>query len=60
MIVRTWIDDIVRDGVKVQFQILRKTTGKLCTDGYCDYTMVSLETGRAEMIPEWIRTKYAV
>jgi YbgC/YbaW family acyl-CoA thioester hydrolase len=60
MIVRTWIDEIVRDGVKVQFQILRKATGKLCADGYCDYTMVSLATGRGETIPEWIWTKYAI
>ena len=60
MIVRTWIDDIVRDGVKVQFQILRKANGKLCADGYCDYTMINLETGRGETIPDWIRAKYAV
>ena len=60
MIVRTWIDGIVRDGVKVQFQILRKATGKLCADGYCDYTMVNLATGRGETIPEWIWTKYAI
>ncbi len=60
MVVRTWIDEIVRDGVKVQFQILRKTTGKLCADGYCDYTMIDLETGRGEAIPEWIWTKYAI
>ena len=43
----TWIDAIVRDGVTVQFQIIRKTNGKLCADGYFDYTMVSLATGRA-------------
>ena len=60
MIVRTWIDAIVRDGVKVRFQILRRATGKLCADGYCDYTMVSLSTGRAESIPDWIRAKYAI
>ena len=60
MVVRTWVDEIVRDGVKVQFQILRKITGKLCADGYCDYTMVNLETGRGETIPDWIRAKYAV
>ena len=60
MIVRTWIDAIVRDGVTVQFQILRKTTGKLCCDGYFAYTMVSLATGRAEPIPAWIRDRYAI
>ena len=60
MIVRTWIDDIVRDGVRVQFQIMRKATGKLCADGFCDYTLIGLETGRAAAVPDWIRAKYAV
>ena len=60
MVVRTWIDDIVRDGVRVQFQIMRKATGKLCADGFCDYTLIGLETGRAAAIPDWIRAKYAI
>ncbi len=60
MIVRTWIDAIVKDGVTVQFQILKKSNGKLCADGYFDYTMVALATGRAEAIPEWIAGKYAI
>ncbi len=59
-IVRTWVEDILRDGVKVQFEILRKSNGKLCCDGWFEYTMVSLQTGRAETIPDWIAAKYAV
>jgi acyl-CoA thioester hydrolase/thioesterase-3 len=60
MIVRTWVEEIVRAGVKVQFEIARKANGKLCADGYFDYTMVSLATGRAETIPDWIGEKYAI
>ena len=60
IVVRTWIEEIVKDSVSVQFQILRKKTGKLCADGYFDYTMISLATGRAEVIPPWIGEKYAV
>jgi acyl-CoA thioester hydrolase len=60
MIVRTWVDGIERTGVTVQFEILRKANGKLCCDGYFAYTMVSLQTGRAEVIPDWIISKYAV
>lgn len=60
MIVRTWIDAIVKDGVTVHFQILRETNGKLCADGYFDYTMISLATGRGTPIPAWIAEKYAV
>ena len=60
IVVRTWIEEIVRDGVTVQFQILRKKNGKLCADGYFDYTMISLATGRGKAIPGWIGEKYAV
>jgi acyl-CoA thioester hydrolase/thioesterase-3 len=60
IIVTTWIEEMFRDGVKVQFEIARKTNGKLCCDGYFDYTMVSLDTGRAEAIPEAIRDKYSI
>jgi len=60
LIVRTWVDEIGRTGVKVHFEIIRKATGKLCCDGWFDYTMVKLETGRAETIPDWILAKYSV
>src|SRR4030095_12535327 len=32
MILRTWVDDIHRATVKVEFEILRRTNGKLCSD----------------------------
>ena len=60
IVVTTWIEEMFRDGVKVQFEIARKANGKLCCDGYFDYTMVSLNTGRAEAIPEAIRDKYSI
>ena len=58
-IVRTWIDEIVKRGVKVQFEIL-KHSGKLACNGYFNYTMVNLKTARAEIIPDWIIAKYSV
>ena len=60
MIVKTWIEEMYRDGVKVHFDILKKGTGKRSATGYCDYTMVAIQTGRAMNIPEWIAQKYAV
>src|SRR5678816_4223599 len=42
IIVTTWIEEIFKDGVKVIFEVTRKTTGKLCCEGYFDYTMVNL------------------
>ncbi len=60
MIIRTWVDEILKDTVRVQFEILKKATGKPCCYGYFDYTMVSASTGRAEPIPDWIVEKYAI
>ena len=59
-IVRTWVEEMFRTGVKVRFEILRQRNGKLCCDGWFDYTMVNLQTGRAEVIPDWIVAKYSV
>jgi acyl-CoA thioester hydrolase len=60
MIVRTWVEAISKSEVKVGFEILRKPAGKLCCDGYFDYTMIKIETGRAEAIPDWIVKKYSI
>lgn len=59
-IVKTWIDEIFKDGVRVHFEITKKATDKLSCDGYFNYTMVNLETGRAEVIPNFIKDKYSV
>jgi acyl-CoA thioester hydrolase/thioesterase-3 len=59
-IVRAWIEEMMRQGVKVRFEIIRKETGKIACDGYFDYTLIVLETGRAENIPEWIIEKYSM
>lgn len=58
--VRTWIDEIGTTDVKVRFEIYRKPTGKLSSEGYCEYTMVSLATGKAEAIPQHVIDKYSV
>lgn len=59
-VVRTWVESMDRTGVKVCFEIVRRRNGKLCCDGWFDYTMVNATTGRAEVIPDWIRVKYSV
>jgi acyl-CoA thioester hydrolase len=59
-VVRTWVDDIQRTAVTVKFEIVRKVNGKLCSDGYFEYTMVSVKTGRAEVIPDWIIERYSI
>ncbi len=59
-LIRTSIEEIYKDGVKVSFHIVKKETGKLICDGYFHYTMVALENGRAAEIPEWIVEKYSI
>jgi len=62
MLVRTWVDEMAGSAVKVRFEILRKVGDrlKLSCDGWFDYSLVSLQTGRAENIPDWIAAKYSV
>jgi acyl-CoA thioester hydrolase/thioesterase-3 len=59
-IVRTRVEEFCKDGVKIGFEIVKQNTGKLCCDGWCHYTLVNLQTGRAETIPDWIVQKYSV
>ncbi|MBI3885943.1 MAG: thioesterase family protein [Opitutae bacterium] len=59
-VVRTWIEKFTLIGVKVQFQIIRLADQKLACDGWFDYVMVSVETGRAVRIPAAIRGKFGV
>ena len=59
-IVRTWLAEFFKDGVKVQFEIRKQKTGKLACDGHFHYTMIALKTGRAQPIPEWIVAKYSI
>lgn len=59
-VVRTWVDAMEGAEVKVCFEIMRRTNGKLCCGGFFEYTLINLKTGRAETIPDWIGAKYAV
>jgi acyl-CoA thioester hydrolase/thioesterase-3 len=59
-VVTTWIDEMLDDSVRVQFEISKQANNKLAADGYCVYTLVSLQTGRAQKIPEAIVAKYSV
>jgi acyl-CoA thioester hydrolase len=59
-IVRTWVDGMDGPEVKVCFEILRQSNGKLACDGFCEYTLINLKSGRPETIPDWIAAKYAI
>lgn len=58
--VTTWIEEFQLKGVRVCFQMHRGEPAKLICEGWCDYTLVSMDTGRAQAIPDWVVEKYAV
>lgn len=58
--VTTWIEEFHRDGVRVRFEMHRADPRKLACQGWCDFTLVELETGRARAIPQDIARIYAV
>ena len=56
----TYIDEMQKDGVKVSFEIIKTNNNKSACSGYFNYTMVSLTTGGAELIPDWIKERYSI
>jgi acyl-CoA thioester hydrolase/thioesterase-3 len=58
MIVKTSLQEIRPTEVLVGFQILNKKTGKLCSDGQFVYTLINLNSQRAEKIPDWAIDRY--
>lgn len=58
--VRTWVEHIHRTDVEVHFEILKLPSGKMACSGWCQYTLVTLDTGRAQVIPEAVANKYSV
>lgn len=59
-LVRTWVEDVRNPDVEVRFEIVKKDTHKPSCLGWCVFTMVRLDTGRPESIPDWIVEKYSV
>lgn len=45
---------------KVHFDIVSSKTGKVCSDGWMDFVLVDLETGRATKITEEMIEKYSI
>jgi YbgC/YbaW family acyl-CoA thioester hydrolase len=60
MTVRCRIEKFTLIGLRLSFEIERRSDGKRACDGWFDYVMISLETGRPARIPENIRRKYSI
>jgi thioesterase-3 len=59
-IVKTAIESIDDKGCRVIFSITNKATKKVCCDGWFDYTMIDMQTGRAAKVPEDIIEHYLI
>lgn len=60
MVVRTWIESFAERDVRVGFEIDRLPNKKRCSEGYCDYTLIALTTGRATALPKEFCEKYSI
>lgn len=58
--VKTNLEDMQKTGCVVKFSIVNKANNKVCCDGIFNYTMINLQSQRAEQIPEWIIEKYSM
>lgn len=59
-IVRTGILTINEKGCRVQFEIENKRTGKIASDGWFDYVMIDIKTGKGTRVSEEMIRSYSV
>lgn len=59
-IVTTGIVAISHKGCRVQFEITNKKTTKLVCDGWFDYVMIDLKTGRSAQVSDEIIEAYSI
>ncbi|QJD97826.1 acyl-CoA thioesterase [Mucilaginibacter robiniae] len=58
--VKTGIAQIDERGCRVNFTITNKATQKVCCDGWFDYAIIDMQTGRGTKIPEDVITHYQI
>lgn len=56
--VKTGIETINEKGCRVKFSIVSKASGKICSDGWFDYVMIDLQTGKGAPIPDDVMEHY--
>ncbi len=59
-IVRTWVQEILPMGVRVDFEILKKPIPKLSCSGFFEYALIDLSTRRATPVPAEVLEKYSI
>jgi YbgC/YbaW family acyl-CoA thioester hydrolase len=58
--VTTGIEAINEKSARVSYEIVSAKTGKLCSDGWFDYVLVDIKTGRSRPITQEMIGKYSI
>ncbi len=58
--VETGIETINPKGCRVKFEIVISKTGKIACDGWFDYVMIDIKTGKALKVSEEMIKKYSI
>lgn len=58
--VRTGILTINEKGCRVQFEIINKKTSKIASDGWFDYVMIDISTGKGCKVSEEMIVAYSI
>jgi YbgC/YbaW family acyl-CoA thioester hydrolase len=58
--VRTWVQEVLPTGVRVDFEILKKPAPKISCNGYFVYALIDMATRRAIAIPPDVIEKYSI
>jgi len=59
-LVRTGIDTINEKICKVNFEIISKVTNKTCCNGWFDFVLIDMTTGKGALIPQDVIEHYVV
>ena len=59
-IIETGIIELNSKGCRVLFTITNKKTGKLCCDGWFDYVLIDIHTGRSARVTDEMIEKYSI
>ena len=59
-VVRTGLESFEDKGCRVQFEIINQKTKKICCDGWFDYILIDITTGRAAKVSQEMIEKYTI
>jgi YbgC/YbaW family acyl-CoA thioester hydrolase len=59
-VVKTWVQEILPTGVRVDFEILKLPARKISCEGHFNYALIDMGTRRAIPVPADVLEKYSI